>query len=219
MPDDGVLERQAGRDERIAHLEGRLARRPLHGIRTPLAVVALLTCGALLALQAGDLRYFFSPRTPLSLGAEGDYRFDALVSNRYVQLHGLPTLRGAYARTGGTVYVAVGLRDSPFVVWREALAGEEWRPGQVPPPPDPRPFAVRGRLLSEQEAPRRFAEAFRQLRALGEVRPRAGQLWLVVEGERPGEDLGRLAVSSLLIAFGAAHAWLLVRTWRRRPRG
>lgn len=202
------------RERRIAELEARLARRPRSPLRAPVALVGIGVAVALLVMQWREVRYFFSPRTPLSLGAEGEYRYSELVSNRYVQLHGIPTAHGAYERDGDAVFVLVGLRDSPFLVRRPALPGEDWAPGKKPPQPDQRPFAVRGRLLAEEEAPR-YRDAFALLRAKGEVQSLEGRLWIVIEGERPGEDLGRLAVTALLVLAIATNALFLVRGLRR----
>jgi hypothetical protein len=202
------------RERRIAELEARLARRPRSPLRAPVALVGIGVAVALLVMQWREVRYFFSPRTPLSLGAEGEYRYPELVSNRYAQLHGIPTSHGAYERDGDAVFVLVGLRDSPFVVRRPALPGESWAPGKRPPQPDQRPFAVRGRLLAEEEAPR-YRDAFELLRAKGEVQPLQGRLWIVIEGQRPGEDLGRLAVTLLLVLVIATNVLFLVRGLRR----
>jgi hypothetical protein len=202
------------RERRIAELEARLARRPRSPLRAPVALVGIGVAVALLVMQWREVRYFFSPRTPLSLGAEGEYRYSELVSNRYAQLHGIPTSHGAYERDGDAVFVLVGLRDSPFLVRRPALSGEDWAPGKRPPRPDQRPFAVRGRLLAEADAAR-YKDAFELLRAKGEVQPLDGRLWIVIEGQRPGEDLGRLAVTALLVLVIAANVLFLVRGLRR----
>src|SRR4051812_23833873 len=106
------------RERRIAELESRLARRPRSPLRAPVSLVAMGVAAALLVMQWREVRYFFSPREPLSLGAEGEYRYPELVSNRYVQLHGLPAAYGAYEREGDAVFVLIGLRESPFVVRR-----------------------------------------------------------------------------------------------------
>ncbi len=202
------------RERRIAELKERLARRPRSPLRAPVALVGIGVAAALLVMQWREVRYFFSPRTPLSLGAEGEYRYPELVSNRYAQLHGIPTSHGAYERDGEVVFVLVGLKDSPFVVRRPALPGESWAPGKRPPQPDQRPFAVRGRLLAEEDAPR-YRDAFELLRAKGEVQPLQGRLWIVIEGQRPGEDLGRLAVTLLLLLVIATNVLFLVRGLRR----
>lgn len=201
------------RERRIAELEARLSRRRV-GVKPLAAVLAIAVAGALLWMQRRELAYFVSPREPLTLGTEGAYRNEALVSNRYVQVHGIPTARGGYERADGGLYVLVGLRESPLVVRRGALEGEEWKPGRPPPQPDPRPFAVRGRLLAEEDAPR-YREALALLRSMGEVQPHEGRLWLVMEGERPGEDRGLVLVSLALVAFIAFNAVLLVKGLRR----
>ncbi|WP_224245869.1 hypothetical protein [Hyalangium gracile] len=204
------------RERRIAELEARQARRPRSPLRAPVSLVAIGVAAALFTMQWREVQYFFSSRTPLSLGAEGDYRYEELVSNRYVQLHGIPTSHAAYERDGSAVFVLVGLKDSPFVVRRPSLPGEEWAPGRKPPPPNQRPFAVRGRLLAEEEASR-YGDAFELLRSKGEVQPLKGRLWIVIEGQRPGEDFGRLAVALLLVFIIAMNGWLLVRGLRRAP--
>jgi hypothetical protein len=183
-------------------------------LRAPVALVGIGVAVALLVMQWREVRYFFSPRTPLSLGVEGEYRYSELVSNRYAQLHGIPTSHGAYERDGDAVFVLVGLRDSPFLVRRPALPGEDWAPGKRPQQPDQRPFAVRGRLLAEADASR-YKDAFELLRAKGEVQPVEGRLWIVIEGQRPGEDLGRLAVTALLVLVIATNVLFLVRGLRR----
>ncbi|WP_224367339.1 hypothetical protein [Hyalangium versicolor] len=205
------------RERRIAELETRQARRPRSPLRAPVSLVAIGVAAALFAMQWREVRYFFSPRMPLSLGAEGDYRYEELVSSRYVQLHGVPTTQGAYEREGDSVYVLVGLRESPFVVRRPALPGEEWPPGRKsPPPPNQRPFAVRGQLLAEEDASR-YRDAFALLRSKGEVQPLKGRLWIVIEGQRPGEDFGRLAVALFLVFIIAMNAWFLLRGLRGGP--
>ncbi|XXF75861.1 hypothetical protein P2318_22735 [Myxococcaceae bacterium GXIMD 01537] len=198
------------RERRIAELESRRGRRLALGVKPHVALMAILVGTALLAMQRHELAYFFSPREPLTLGAEGSYLPGPLESNRYAQVHGLPTVRGAYERDGQAVYVVVGLRDSPFLVRRAALPTEAWVEGRTPPRPDPRAFAVRGRLLSEEDAPR-HRNAVEMLRGLGEVQPRDGRLWLIVEGERPGEAYGQLWVAALLLTFILANVYLLVR--------
>jgi hypothetical protein len=204
------------RERRIAELESRLARRSGIGVKPHVALVAIVVGVALLAMQRHELAYFFSPREPLSLGVEGDYRLEGLESNRYAQVHGIPTVRGAYERDGEQAYVVVGLRESPFLVRRATLPTERWTPGRTPPQPDQRPFAVRGRLLAEEDAPR-WRHAFAMLREMGEVQPRGGKLWLLVEGERPGEGYGQLWVAGLLLTFIAANVYLLVRGLTSRP--
>lgn len=205
---------QEERDRRIAELEARAARRRV-GVKPLSALLAIVVAGVLLGMQWRDLAWFFSPRTPLSLGSEGAYRYEALASNRYAQVHGIPTVRGAYEHGGdGALYVLVGLRESPFVVRRGALSGEQWTPGRPPPQPDQRPFAVRGRLLAEEDAPR-YREALALLRSMGEVQPHDGKLWLLIEGEQPGADRGRLLVALALLAFMALNAVLLVKGLRK----
>src|SRR6185436_2589851 len=106
-----------------------------------------------------DIAYVFAPRAPILLGREGEYHFDRLRSNRYVQLHGSPTTRGFYCLEKREACVLVGFHGTPIVVRRRTLPGERWEPGQTPPQPDQRPFSVGGRLLAQEDA-ERYREAF-----------------------------------------------------------
>jgi hypothetical protein len=212
MSDESSARRQEERERRIAELEERVRRRGV-GVKAPVALLGMVMGCVLLGLLWRDVAYFFSPRTPVTLGAEGAYRYEALESNRYVQVHGVPTARGAYGREGEHVYVVVGLKESPFLVKRRALPGEEWSPGQVPRQPDQRPFGVRGRLLVEADA-EHYRAGFELLREKGEVQPSNGTLWLILEGERPGADKGGVLVALLLVAFILGNAALLLRGLR-----
>ncbi len=205
---------EEARERRIAELEARLSRRRV-GVRPMAAAMAIAVALVLLGMQWRDLSYFLSPGVPLTLGAEGAYRFEALGSNRYAQVHGVPTARGAYERADGALYVLVGLRDSPFVVRRPALPGEQWTEGRPPSQPDQRPFGVRGRLLAQEDAPR-YRDALALMERMGEVQPHDGRLWLLIEGERPGADRGLLLVSLALVCFVVLNAMLLVRGLKRR---
>ena len=199
-------------DEALAELQRRAARSTL-GIKAPVAVAGLAVVALLTWQGWADVAYFFSPREPLTLGAEGAYRLEEIASNRYVQLHGVPTQRGLYVDESGRASVIVGLRDSPFMVKRPPLPGEERTPGRAPPRPDQRPFGVRGRLLTAEDAPA-FSAAFEQLRGFGELQPWKGQLFLVVEGDKPGRDAGLALAMGLLSAFAAFNAWVLFRAAR-----
>jgi hypothetical protein len=74
---------------------------------------------------------------------------------------------------------------------------------------------VRGRLLSEEDAPR-YREALALLRRMGELQPHEGKLWLLVEGEQPGADRGLVLVALALLAFLALNTVLLIKGLRRR---
>ncbi|HLT31187.1 MAG TPA: hypothetical protein VK013_14195 [Myxococcaceae bacterium] len=198
------------REARIAALEAR-ARRPRGlGVHPAMGLMGMLVCAVLLWQERLDLAYLFAPRTVTTLGAAGSYRFDALASNRYVQVHGRPTSKASFGQVDGQTLVMVGLEGTPFVVRRPPLPGEAWRPGQPPPAPNPSPFAVRGRLLRADEDP-----AFRQGYAAFEDHPHLrqvdGTLWGIVEGERPGSDRGAAAWGALLVSLLLFNAWLFVR--------
>lgn len=214
-PEDVEADLRAEREARIAHLERRLERRSGVGVKIPVALAALLMSGVLLYMQRRDVAYLFAPRVPLTLGREGEYHFDLLRSNRYAQVHGIPTVRGAYAREGGDTYVVVGLRDTPLLVRRKAFPREEWTPGTTPPQPDQRPFAVGGRLLSQADGDR-YRDGFAKHLSFGEVQPVDGKLWILLEGERPGEDLGTWLLLGVLVPFIALNGWFLYRELRHR---
>ncbi|MBK7859495.1 MAG: hypothetical protein IPJ65_12900 [Archangiaceae bacterium] len=202
-----MSDEDAERESRINELEARLAQPARLGVAPIVAAAFLALCCILLWAQWADAAYFFSPREPLQLGAEGDYRFDLARDNRYVELHGVPTSRAGFGVDGNDTVVAVGIRDTPIMVWRKALRGEEWKPGTRPPPPNQQPFTVRGRLLARGEAGEKFASAFQTLDGHGEISAQ----WVLVESARPGVDLFVAAWSTLLMALAAFSAWLLVR--------
>lgn len=201
---------QGEREERIAELEERLRRRSPVGVKAPLALIAIGAAGFLLWMERLQLEYFFSSREPISLGAEGDYHLERLASNRYAQVHGIPTSRGAYSKQDERTYVVVGLTETPLLVWRGALSGEEWV-DQVPPRPNQSPFGVRGRLLARADA-RRYEDGFKELEQMGEVKP----AWILVEGERPGTSVSALLWLGGLGLFLTFNLWLLIRSLAHR---
>ena len=209
------------RERAIREMEEGL-RRPRLGIRWPTALLAIVLALGMAAWHRLDreLAYFFSPTEPLTLGSEGDYHFDRLRSNRYAQIHGIPTTIGTFSRHGSTVRVTVGLQGTPVLVHRQALPTEDWPEGRPPSPVDQRPFGVRGRLVAEVEAPR-FREAFDRLGQLDQVTRHEGKLWLLREGERPRGDAGTLVLFGLLFTFVMLNVWFLVRdlSARRRRKG
>jgi hypothetical protein len=200
------------RDARIAQLESRLRGKAVPLVRAPVALVCCLGALYLLWGQLPDVRYALTPAIPVTLGREGEYRWELLASGRYVQLHGMPTATAFWGRDRQGTFLVVGLQDTPVLVRRAPQPGETWLPGKLPPAPLQTPFAVRGRLLGEGEAPE-YREAFARARTLPGVLPREGRLWLVVEGERPGEDRGALLVAALLAAFAALNGWLAIRSF------
>jgi hypothetical protein len=199
LPDD--------REQYIAALEARLARPASLGVMPMLAGLALLICALILGFLWDDATYFFSSRSPVQLGAEGDYRFQLAQHNAYVELHGTPTSRGAFGVDNGVNVVAVGVRDTPVMIWRKALKGEEWKPGSKPPPPNQQPFTVRGRLLAREDAGDKFSDALAKLDGFGEVKPK----WVLLESVRPGGDFGVAVWTTLLAAVSGVMGWLLVR--------
>ena len=194
------------RSTRIDQLEARLSKRAPVGVLPPVAAVALVIAGWLGWTQRDDVAYFFSSRDPIGLGVEGAYRFDRAVSNRHVQLHGAPSIRGAYGLEGDQHFVVIGVQNTPLLVKRKALPTEEWKPGTTPPAPDGRSFTATGRLLSRAAASR-WEDAFAKHDSFGEMSPK----WLLLEGEHPGSDFTAVGVFGLVLAFALINLWLLVR--------
>ncbi len=197
------------REAAIAELEQRVRRRRF-GIRWPTALAAILMAVALLWMQRADLAYFFSSREPITLGTSEAYHFDRLASNRYAQIHGTPITRGAFMQDGDQVFVVVGLQGTPVLVKRPALPTEDWDPRLPAPQPDQRPFGVRGRLLSEEDASK-YQQGFEILRSASGVVPRDGKLWLLIAHESPGEDRGGAMLFGLLGIFILANGWFFAR--------
>ncbi|MGZ6134018.1 MAG: hypothetical protein ACXWK9_06140 [Myxococcaceae bacterium] len=209
MPARTPLSAEEARDERIAQLE-RSTRRRVTGVQFPVAVLCLLGTLFLLAREAPDVAYIFASREPVTLGSEAGYQLDRLRPNVYAQIHGVPLGTAFYGVDRGARIVLVGLQDTPVVVRRPVLPTEDWVPGKKPPPPDPRPFGVRGRLLPLEDVPG-FRDSAARLRALPGLRPVDGRLWVLREGERPGEDRGPLIIALVLLGFGGLNAVLAVR--------
>src|SRR5260370_25007234 len=162
---------QRAREDRIAELEERIVRRGASGVSLQVSILAIIIAFGLLLARRQEISYFFASETPLMLGAEGGYEFDRLKSNAYAQIHGIPTVRGLYATENGRRYVVVGVRDTPIVVRRHPLPGEEPMPGRVGPQPNQSPFGIRGRLLRQSEVPH-YSDSIGQLLRMGELRAR-----------------------------------------------
>lgn len=198
---------EAERNARIAELEARLSKPAPLGVTPGAAALGLCVCLAALWAFRDDALYFFSSKDPIQLGAEGDYRFEQATDNRYVELHGVPTSRGAFGVDNGQTVVAVGVRDTPVMIWRKALKGEEWKPGSKPPPPNQQSFTIRGRLRERSVAGEKYDDAFKKLDEFGEVRAK----WVLVESERPGGNFTIAVLTTLLAAAAGFLGWLLVR--------
>lgn len=207
-PPTAIEERREDRERRIAELEARLARPTAVGVTPLVAAVALAFSAYLIWGQRADLEYQFSaPKEAIELGSEGAYRFDLAQSNRYVQIHGTPSPRGWFFVERNTTVVVIGILDTPIILRRPTLPSEKWSPGEVPPRPDPRPFTVKGRLLSKDDAPPRYVDAFAEY----EKWSGAPAKWILLQEDKPGGDLGGQAWVAVLGAFAALNAWLLVR--------
>jgi len=203
------------RDARIAELQARLRARRASFVRAPVALICLAGALYLASRQWPDVAYALSATEPVTLGREGDYRLEALASNRYVQVHGTPAPTAFFGRDRQGPFVVVGLLDTPLLVRRAPLPSETWTPGRPPPPPERTPFAVRGRLLAEAGAPA-YRDAFARARELPGLRPQDGRLYIILEGEHPAQDWGAVATAVVLLLFAAFNGWLLLDALRRR---
>lgn len=203
-----IEERREEQEKRIAELEAKLARPSNVGVTPVVAIVALAFSLYLIWGQRSDLEYqFTAPKEPIDLGAEGGYRFDLAQSNRYVMVHGNPSPRGWFFIERNTTVVVVGILDTPIILRRPTLPSEKWTPGEPPPRPDARPFTVKGRLLSREEAPARYIDAFTEYEKwLG-----TPAKWILLQEDKPGGDLGGQAWVAVLGLFAALNFWLLVR--------
>ena len=210
MPARTPLSAEEARDERIAQLE-RSTRRRVTGVQLPVAVLCLAGTLFLLAREAPDVAYVFASREPVTLGSEGAYQLERLRPNVYAQIHGVPLGTAFYGVERGARIVLVGLQDTPVVVRRPLLPTEDWVPGKKPPPPGSRAHSgCAGDCALWTTSP---ASATRRpsCRRLPGLRPVDGRLWVLREGERPGEDRGPLIIALVLLGFGGLNAVLAVR--------
>lgn len=199
---DPIAEREA----LIAKLEQDLAR-PKVGVLPPVAAIAVVGALFLASQQWADVTYFFSSKDPIELGAEGNYAPERALTNRYAQLHGVPSVRGWYVDEGEGSFVVVGVNDTPFLVKR-ATYPDEQRQGADGKRPQPRQngFFARGRLLSRADAAA-YAEVFTEFEAWSGTKAR----WLLFAEQPPGRDLKTVSLFGFLVLFAAVNAWLFVR--------
>jgi hypothetical protein len=201
------------RERLIAELE-RGVRRPGVGVLPPVAAIALAGALFLLGSLREDLAYFVSSRDPIELGAEGDYHLERAASNRYAQVHGLPSGRGWYVDETSGSFVVVGVLDTGLLVRRATFPDEAREPSGRRPQPKQNPFFARGRLLSREDASR-YADVFAQYEAWSGVAPQ----WLLLAEQPPGGARGVLLSAAFLALFSLVNAYLLVRGLLLRRRG
>ena len=204
----------ADREKLIAQLEKNLAR-PRVGLLPPVAALAFCAALTLAWWMRVDASYFFSSPTPIELGAEGDYHLDRAVSNRYAQVHGVPTVRGWYVEEKDGSFVVLGLNDTPLLVKRVTFEEEIRRlPDGKRPQPRQNPFFARGRLLSRADAAK-YEDVFREHEAWNGG---AKASWLLIAEQPPGKDFSGVAMFAFVLVFAAVNAWLFVRglTLKRR---
>src|SRR5262245_65593786 len=93
---------QQERDARIAVLERRLQRRSPLGVTAPIAGPAVvLALAAIWIFERKDWAYYLSPVEPISLGREGEDRWERLQCKPYADIHGEPATRGLPATEPG----------------------------------------------------------------------------------------------------------------------
>ncbi|MFO0597039.1 MAG: hypothetical protein U0228_17115 [Myxococcaceae bacterium] len=204
------------RDEQqklIDEMERDLAR-PGVGVLPPVAALALVASLALAWWMRADVSYFFSDRNPIELGAEGDYHPERGLSNRYAQVHGVPTVRGWYVEEKEGSFVVVGLNDTKFLVKRVTFEDENRRlPDGKRPQPRQNPFFARGRLLNRADA-ERYEDVFKEYETWSGVKAE----WLLLAETPPGKDFSSAGMFGFVLMFAAVNAWLFVRglTLKRR---
>ena len=201
------------RERLIAEMEKDI-RRPRVGVLPPVAAIALAGSLFLLFSMRADLAYFFSSREPIELGAEGGYHFEAAATNRYAQVHGVPSLRGWYVDETSGSYVIIGVNDTPLLVRRATFPDEARDATGKRPQPKQNPFFARGRLLSREDASR-YSDVFEQYATWSGDKVQ----WLLLAEQPPGGDRSVLLYGSFLVLFSLVNAWLLVRglMLRRKP--
>lgn len=194
----------------IAELESGLKRRGV-GVLPPVAAIAVVCALFLMGWMRADVAYFFSPKEPIELGVEGDYRLEAAVSNRYAQVHGIPAIRGWYTQEKDGDFVLLGLTESPIMVRRSTFVDEQLNREGKRPQPRQNPFFARGRLLSVSDASR-YAEAVSQYQQWSGAKVQ----WVLLAEQPPGRDFGTVAMFGFLVLFAGLNAWLFARGLRRR---
>ena len=203
----------AEREKLIAQMERELAR-PRVGLLPPVAALAMVAGLSLAWWMRSDAQYFFSSRDPIELGAEGDYHLERAVSNRYAQVHGVPTARGWYVEEKDGSFVVLGLNDTSLLVKRVTFEEENRRLSDGKrPQPRQNPFFARGRLLSRVDA-EKYEDVFKEHEAWSG----AGAKWLLIAEQPPGKDFAGAAMFAFVLLFSVVNAWLFVRglTLKRR---
>ena len=166
--------------------------------RNPLfATLALLACAAVSWDLWPDVAYALSSRTPIDLGAPGEYHLDRARPNRLHRVAGHAAASFA-ARAGGKgeERTVLGLAGTGLVVDRA---------GHGLPP-----VVYEGRLLppSRRAAYAPFAAA---LRERGFEPAPAGEPLVLRDGELPGAHLGRAALGLLVLPVAAINLRALAR--------
>ncbi len=194
------------REKLLVEMEKELAR-PRVGVWPPVALFAMLAGLAFAYWVKADAEYFFSSHTPIELGAEGEYHFEKAISNRYAQVHGVPTARGWYVEEKEGSAVVIGVSDTSLLVKRVTFDDEKRRlPDSKRPQPRQNSFFARGRLLSRAEASK-YDEVFREYEAWSGIPAQ----WLLLTEHSPGQDYAGVSFLGLVLLFVALNGWLFIR--------
>ncbi|MFT3707279.1 MAG: hypothetical protein QM817_06395 [Archangium sp.] len=197
----------------IEQMERDLAKKSGVGVSWPLALMAMLAGLALAWWMRADVSYFFRSKQPIELGAEGDYHPENAVTNRYAQIHGVPTVKGWYVEEKEGSFVVVGLNDTKVLVKRVTFDDENRRlPDGKRMQPRQNPFFARGRLLSRADADR-YEDVFKEYEAwTGGLKAE----WLLLAEQPPGKDFGSAGMFAFVLLFAAVNGWLFVRGFSLR---
>ena len=182
--------------------------------RSPVLMAVLVAVSAYSAwLLWPDVRYFFSPETPVYLGEDGDYDLSKARQDAFVEVAGLPsTLRAQFKQFFGR-YKVYYLLGSPIFV-REAL------PEAPPESPSDGAYGYyhgNGRLIDLTRS-RQYANIVRF------YEDRAGfdfsrGAWLVLDGATPKSYWPHVLGFGAAVAVGLLNLVLLLRRLLRPHAG
>lgn len=178
----------------------RARTRVLGVLLSAISIVSLV-----LAWKLGDdVRYAFSPNTPVELGDGRTLPVEGLMRNRLVHLRAAPQMAGAVRYTRPlypgehTVFPVAGRVGEPLYI-------------QVDGAPAPGEFT--GRLIPFDGAGGRYARVGRFLRnEMGA--PVQGSTWLLVSGVTPRSLWWAPLLVSFLLALAVTDILLLVKLFR-----
>ncbi|RMG19920.1 MAG: hypothetical protein D6729_03990 [Deltaproteobacteria bacterium] len=202
----------------------KAARAPRGAWRSPVLMAVLVALSAYTAwLLWPDVRYFFSPDTPIDLGADGAYDLSQARDGAFVEVAGLPsTLRAQFKQAfgrykvyyllGSHIFVREPLPESPPAKGGDAVGAYGYYRG-------------RGRLVDLLHAREyRNIVRFYEERAGFDFSKGA---WLVLDGATPKRYWPHVLGFGAAVVVGLVNLFLLLRrlpgnrrrTRRRAPPG